>query len=59
MKNVVKKRRWLKALEIAKVLFEDEGYHTEYLEEIESHIRKEDKDEDDLRGETKVAGKIV
>jgi hypothetical protein len=38
----VQKRRWFKALEIAKVLFEDEGYHTQYLEEIESHIKKEE-----------------
>jgi nucleoside 2-deoxyribosyltransferase len=38
----VQKKRWLKALEIAKVLFEDEGYHIQYLEEIESHIKKEE-----------------
>ena len=33
-------RRWLKALEIAKILFEDQGYHTRYLDEIEDHIRE-------------------
>ena len=38
MKNV---RRWLKALEIARILFEDEGYHTRYLEQIEDHIREQ------------------
>jgi hypothetical protein len=32
-------RRWLKALQIAKILFEDQGYHTRYLDEIEDHIR--------------------
>jgi hypothetical protein len=32
--------RWLRALEIAKILFEDEGYHTAYLEEIEAFIQK-------------------
>ena len=31
-------RRWKKALRIAKVLFEDQGYRTGYLEEIESYI---------------------
>ena len=28
-------QRWLRALAIAKILFEDQGYHTAYLEEIE------------------------
>jgi hypothetical protein len=28
-------------LEIAKILFEDQGYHTRYLEEIENFIRRE------------------
>ena len=41
MKNV--RRGWFKALEIAKILFEDEGYHTRYLEEIENQIREETK----------------
>lgn len=30
--------RWLRALSIAKILFEEEGYHTAYLEEIEQCI---------------------
>ena len=34
-------KRWLRALEIAKILFEDQGYHTVYLEEIENFIRRE------------------
>ena len=29
---------WLRALTIAKILFEDQGYHTLYLEEIEQFI---------------------
>lgn len=33
-------RRWLRALAIAKLLFEQEGYHTHYLEEIEELIRR-------------------
>ena len=33
-------KRWLKALEIAKIIFEDQGYHTFYLEELENFIRK-------------------
>ncbi len=31
-------RRWLRALSIAKILFEEEGYHTRYLDEIEHWI---------------------
>lgn len=31
-------KRWLRALEIAKYLFEDEGYFTDYLGEIEQLI---------------------
>lgn len=34
-------KRWLRALEIAKILFADQGYHTVYLEEIENLIRRE------------------
>jgi hypothetical protein len=33
-------KRWLKALKIAKIIFEDEGYHTAYLERIEKFIRR-------------------
>ena len=31
-------KRWLRALEIAKILFEDQGYHSMYLEGIENFI---------------------
>jgi len=34
-------KRWLNALGIAKAVFEDEGYHTQYLEQIEFFIRRE------------------
>ncbi|MEM2951179.1 MAG: hypothetical protein QXV52_08830 [Nitrososphaeria archaeon] len=34
-------KRWLRALEIAKVLFEDQGYHSVFLEEIENFIERE------------------
>ena len=30
--------RWLRALDIAEILFEDEGYTINYLEEIKSFI---------------------
>lgn len=33
-------RRWLKAIEIAKILFEEEGYHILYLLEIEELIKE-------------------
>ncbi len=31
-------KRWLRALEIAKILFEDQGYHSLYLDGIENFI---------------------
>jgi hypothetical protein len=34
-------KRWVRTLEIAKILFEDEGYHSLYLEEIEDFVRRE------------------
>ena len=33
-------RRWLRALEIAKILFEDQGRHTAYIEAMEKFIRR-------------------
>ena len=33
-------KRWLRALDLAKILFEDQGYHTLYLEQIENLIRR-------------------
>lgn len=35
----LKIKRWLRALALAKLLFDDEGYFTTYLEEIEEYIR--------------------
>ena len=32
--------RWLRALEIAKILFDDQGYHCLYLDAIEKRIRR-------------------
>ena len=34
----LQRTRWLRALSIAKILFEEEGYHTRYLDEIEHWI---------------------
>jgi hypothetical protein len=33
-------RRWLKALKIVKIIFEDQGYPTHYLDEIERLIKR-------------------
>ena len=33
-------RRWLSALGIAKTMFEADGYHTVYLEEIDTFIKE-------------------
>ena len=34
-------KRWLRAIGIAKCLFEDEGYHRVFLNQIERFIRRE------------------
>jgi hypothetical protein len=36
--TVKTRKRWRRALGIAKILFEDAGYHTAYLEEIEEAL---------------------
>ena len=36
----LQERQWLKALEIAKICFSSEGYHTRYLDEIEHFIKE-------------------
>lgn len=36
-----RERRWFRALEIAECLFKDEGYHTEYLKDIEKFLKGE------------------
>ncbi len=33
-------KNWIKAINIAKILFEDQGYHTKFLEEIENEIKE-------------------
>ena len=38
-KEILIKKRWLRALEIAKILFEDNGYFTDYLSQIEQFIK--------------------
>lgn len=35
------RKHWTKALSIACILFEEDGYHTRYLEEIEAFIRRQ------------------
>ena len=43
MNTEVKHRKaWLRALEIAECLFEDEGYHTRYLEDLKKFLRGEE-----------------
>ena len=36
-----RKKRWFRALEIAECLFEDEGYHTEYLNDLKKFLEGE------------------
>ena len=36
-----RRKRWFRALEIAQCLFEDEGYHTGYLKDIEKILEGE------------------
>ena len=39
---VIKKeaKRWINALKIARIIFEDQGYHTLYLDEVERFIKR-------------------
>jgi len=37
-----RKKRWFQALEIAECLFEDEGYHTRYLEDLKKFLKGEE-----------------
>ena len=37
-KELKRKKRWLNALRIARILFEDEGYHIRYLKDLERFI---------------------
>jgi hypothetical protein len=34
------RKRWLRALRIAGVLFKEEGYHTTYLDEVEAFVQR-------------------
>lgn len=38
--HALQRKRWLKALGIARILFEEDGYHTAYLDEIEAFLRQ-------------------
>jgi len=38
--ELLRKKRWFRALEIAECLFEDESYHTEYLEDLKDFLRE-------------------
>ena len=40
--ELLRKKRWFRALEIAKYLFEDEGYHTEYLKGIKQFLEEKE-----------------
>lgn len=33
-------RRWFDAINLAKILFEDQGYHWRYLDEVKRFIRR-------------------
>ena len=35
-----RRKRWFRALKIAECLFEDEGYHTEYLEDLKDFLNE-------------------
>jgi len=37
-----KRKRWLKALELAKILFDDEVYFVDYLVEIKEWVKNSD-----------------
>lgn len=37
-----RKKRWFRALQIAECLFDDEGYHTKYLEDLKEFLKGEE-----------------
>ena len=37
-----RRSRWFRALAIAECLFEDEGYHTKYLEDLKEFLKGEE-----------------
>ena len=37
---IEEEKRWLKALKIAKIIFEDQGYPTHYLDEVERFVKR-------------------
>ena len=38
--DIIKTKKALRAIEIAKILFEYEGYHTRYLESLETSLKE-------------------
>lgn len=34
----LRRKRWLRALQIAELLFEDEGYHTTYIKDLKQFL---------------------
>ncbi len=38
-----RRKQWFRALGIAQILFEDEGYHTEYLKDLKRFLKGEKK----------------
>ena len=51
----IRKKRWLRALQLAKLLFEEEGYFTDYLIETEELV----KDIDHIRGNPTLQMELV
>lgn len=37
----LRRKRWFRALQIAEVLFEDEGYHTKYIKDLRDFLTNE------------------
>lgn len=40
--ELLRRKRWFRALEIAKCVFWEQGYHTKYLEDLETVLKGED-----------------
>ncbi len=36
-----RRKRWFRVLGIARILLEDEGYHTRYLDDLATFLKKE------------------
>lgn len=48
----LRRKRWLRALQIAELLFEDEGYHTKYIKDLRDFLTNGRGNRESIAGES-------